>query len=291
MGFVKFGTFCVVFLCHFFISWAQPSGIGWYLVLEDTFSGSRINEKLWMKNFPWGQGKDAIAPNVSNGSHHILKDGILHLMANNDTILDEVYQWTPDGIFQPYKKRFPFSTSLIYSRQAFQFGYFEMRCRMPAFNNPLSAQGIGPSFWLYQEKQPEVKWCEIDIFETYHYNIQTRNIHFQDHQPVFHFQSERDSSYWEILDHGDWHTFSCEWTTDHIFFYIDGKLIQEYWGDWIKNMIPMNLIAGIALPTANIRRELNPEINNYYMEMPGYQTLFPYFFEIDYIRVWQKDVY
>ncbi len=72
-----------------------------------------------------------------------------------------------------------YTMGALHSKQEFQFGYFEIRCRFPHadVSNPDPIRGISPSFWLWDGRLPDPicsppyekkeLLSEIDIFECY----------------------------------------------------------------------------------------------------------------------------
>src|SRR6185436_10444904 len=62
---------------------------------------------------------------------------------------------------------FPYTTGMLYSRDKYRYGYFEMKFMLPEpATAPYSYTGFGPNCWLYgaDENQNNL-WSEIDMFE------------------------------------------------------------------------------------------------------------------------------
>lgn len=148
-----------------------------------------------------------------------------------------------------------------------QYGYFEMRARLPA------GKGFWPSFWLLPVRQA---WPpEIDIVEA-----------SGDRPGFYHFAVRNPgdkkgyaSDWMEIGTGSDdgWQTFACEWTKDRIAFFVDGK---RYWFvDGHKIHEPMYLLANLALGSHD----------KFWIPDPDESTPFPSRMEIDYIRAFSRE--
>ena len=132
----------------------------------------------------------------------------------------------------------------------FLYGYFEIRCK-----NPIH-QGAFPAFWLQSASKDSLDsyYEEIDIFE-YSWSLGDPNAYWlpipNPHATIpgdslvtttgiyhnLHGQSvdtHADSygrNYPTLSQEsgmGCWHTFSCEWMPDHIYWFIDGNLVNSY---------------------------------------------------------------
>ncbi|MCT7375568.1 glycoside hydrolase family 16 protein [Chelativorans salis] len=147
-----------------------------------------------------------------------------------------------------------------------QYGYFEMRARLP------TGPGVWPAFWLIGKDRSRFT-AEIDVIEFYgdkpdgyssvvhvwhrdgrHYSRYTRNEVFGDADP------------------GDFHTYGVKIDQDWIRFYFDGEFMwktetQE------EHRQPLYILVNLALvdgPTKN-------------------QTPDPSFMDVDYVRAYRAD--
>ncbi len=126
----------------------------------------------------------------------------------------------------------------------FLYGYFEIRCKLPVH------QGAFPAFWLQSSSAiPNNKYYEeIDIFE-YSWWITspsgpnhntpgigskrcyTCGLYFNDIDTSYKNHSYA-RSYPLIPNHSSdldqYHNFSCEWMPDHVIWYFDGNVMNEY---------------------------------------------------------------
>lgn len=149
---------------------------------------------------------------------------------------------------------FYFSGALEYYKQHyvhnedernFRYGYFEIRCKLPTH------QGAFPAFWLQASCDTTGKkyYEEIDIFEYSWWITSPSNPHIN--MPELGskrrytcglYFNDTDTSYREhsyaraypILpnnssDLENYHRFSCEWMPDHVIWYFDDIVMNEYY--------------------------------------------------------------
>ena len=130
----------------------------------------------------------------------------------------------------------------------FRYGYFEIRCRLPIH------KGAFPAFWLWDAKDSnqssDPHYEEIDIFE-FSWNIGespnwignpnphglpdpytfTTGIYFNDNSaaPYISYARNFPTLPSGSLDLSNWHIFACEWMPDHVRWYCDGNLVNEFY--------------------------------------------------------------
>ena len=195
--------------------------------------------------------------------------------------------------------RFYFSGALQYYKQhyvkkeedrMFQYGYFEIRCKLPTH------KGAFPAFWLQHSSDVEGKkfYDEIDIFEYSWWitspespNRNTPGIGSKRCYTcgIYHNDTDntyRDNSYGRVYptipsnstDLDEYHTFACEWMPDHVIWYFDGIVMNEYHEKENIPQRPMYL-------------KVNYAIDSYYRhgdtKWTGTDEMV-----IDYIKVYQK---
>ena len=123
----------------------------------------------------------------------------------------------------------------------FRYGYFEIECELPIH------RGAFPAFWLWHanKKPSEAFYEEIDIFEfswafeepvSWSKNLHphgagnpycfTTGIYFNDTCYDFTRFARNYPMINETLDHR--HTFGCEWMPDHVRWFCDDKLVNEF---------------------------------------------------------------
>ena len=134
----------------------------------------------------------------------------------------------------------------------FLYGYFEIRCKLPTH------KGAFPAFWLHAANDVSFNdkfYEEIDIFE-YSWNlgdpnstawgIQNPNSTYAGDPKVFttgiyhnltgqsiNFATDSYARNYPFVpsntgDLNDWHVYSCEWMPDHVYWYLDGNLVNSY---------------------------------------------------------------
>jgi beta-glucanase (GH16 family) len=178
---------------------------------------------------------------------------------------------------------------MIHSKLNFNFKYgkYEIKCKIP------KGQGFWPAFWLFGSER------EIDIFEFFskfdEFTISSHIWCNGTSNPKYKNFSLGDLSL-------DFHTYTLEWTPHNLHFFVDGTKIWSInrfintagqqlsvdCGDYLPSgvyfrskYVPqdnMSLIANLAIYAQSDSRH------------PNSSTPFPSNFEIDYIKVWQREI-
>lgn len=130
----------------------------------------------------------------------------------------------------------------------FRYGYFEIRCKLPTH------LGAFPAFWLQgaeQDDPNDLYYEEIDIFEytrhLFHPNFPLcPPAAYRDTLRAFtmgmgqnltgNIPEEFTETFARIIsvvpyednDLNDWHIFSCEWLPNHVYWFLDGRLVNSY---------------------------------------------------------------
>ncbi|MET1026493.1 MAG: glycoside hydrolase family 16 protein [Dongiaceae bacterium] len=174
----------------------------------------------------------------------------------------------------PYLSKQAYTSGVITSELTFlqQYGYFEIKARMPA------GKGFWPAFWLLP-KRPT--WPpEIDVFEGS--GVRVKEIHhgiLEAKDPDDSKKGKAVQMSWAKLpfDVSDgFHTYGLEWTEKELIFSADGK--ETFRG--VNHTIhePMYVIANLALGSHDQN----------WIPDPDASTPFPGRFEIDYIKISAK---
>lgn len=168
-------------------------------------------------------------------------------------------------------------------KHAFLYGRFEVRARIKA------QQGLWPAIWTLGV---EGKWPakgEIDIMEYYHNSIRA-NFAWAARDPSKPVWKGAKIPLSEITQDPDWdkqfHTWIMDWSHDEISLWLDGRLMNRIRLDNVKNggpdaplphpfRQPHYLLLNLALGGAN--------------GGPLAQTEFPSRYEVDYVRVYQRE--
>lgn len=161
-----------------------------------------------------------------------------------------------------------FTSGAVHTKNTFNFlyGKVEMKAKLP------SGQGIFPAFWMMTNK--ENTWLpEIDILEMLG---QKPNEIWM----VLHGLDENNEkktvsqSYMGDNYSKTFHTFGLEWTPTQLTWLIDGEVrfeTTEY------------------IPHEEMYLYINTAIGGNWPGSPDHTTQFPTLFEIDYVRIYQKD--
>jgi beta-glucanase (GH16 family) len=230
-----------------------PSGYDWTPLFRDDFDGSSLDAAAWNTCYygtPAGEGC------TNEGNHElewyvpeqvIVSDGWLHLRAEPRSV-----------------NGFDYVSGMVSSHQktAFQYGYVEMRARIPA------GQGLWPAFWMMPDSG---EWPpEIDVME------------IVGHEPnrvylTYHRQQKRlmvsRSSWWTGPDFSaDFHTYGLLWQPDLLVWYVDG--VERY-------------RTSDQVPAESMYLIVNLAVGGDWPGTPDDTTTFPAEMEIDYIAVWQ----
>lgn len=161
-----------------------------------------------------------------------------------------------------------FTSGAVHTKNTFNFlyGKVEMRAKLP------SGQGIFPAFWMMTNK--ENTWLpEIDILEMLGHkpNEIWMVLHTLDENNVKKTMSQ---SYVGENYSNTFHIFSLEWTPTRLTWLIDGEIRYE-----INEHIPHK----------EMYLYINTAIGGNWPGSPDHTTQFPTLFEIDYVRVYEKD--
>lgn len=153
-----------------------------------------------------------------------------------------------------------------------KYGYFEMKAKLPKIKGPQSAFWLMSPYFGQFIGDPAGSGMEIDIME--YVKSHPNEIHFSTHWDGYKALHKKNitSVKYPTIEDGNWHTFGVLWLVDSYKFYIDGKLMHT------KNE-PISRIEQFIILSA----EIGPwggNINN---------EVLPDQFEIDYVRVYQKN--
>jgi beta-glucanase (GH16 family) len=170
-------------------------------------------------------------------------------------------------------------SGMLRSKWAGQYGYFEIRMKVPA------GRGFWPAFWLGPEDKrwpPEIDVVEIvnngrdTTLDSFHFlhGIGTKN------SRVNSTRLNKKLAYRPGFDYSDgFHDFAVEWTEDAVRHYVDGVLVADRTFQWKHD-------DGTDGGPAHIL--VNLGVGGNWPGPPVQPEAFPAKLEIDYIRVWQR---
>lgn len=250
----------------------------WSIFFEDNFDGQTVNTSKWRFSPPWGNCD--CGSTLTSGKNHEVGNGIVKLVAKKETSICKMWDET--------KKLQLYTSGALVSNALYKYGYIEIMCKIPELSNSYyTGEGFSPNFWMWPVEPDAYEnthliWSEIDIFEiNAKKNLHTCNIHYED---TYNDNCNIETPFWSlrrnesfdfIVNFNVFHKFACEWTPNFISFYFDDRLIRTSYTEFAKDLLPMNLFIGISTPANNFQNAIQPN------------TLFPYKFEIDYVRVYK----
>ena len=244
--------------------------IRWVYSGGDEFNGTTLDYSKWINSFPWGRNYLGTCAQeyMTDGLNYEFDNGILKLITKKEDVYasgvpsESENYLLQDG--QANLRWWHYTSGMIFSKQKFKYGLFEIRFKLPV------GKGLWPAFWLYGGNPNE----EFDIFE---YKGETPNkIHIDMHCP----SSDCDNFGGWVTATGNFsdsfNDIMGEWGPNASFWYLNGKEFAI----WLGNLnYQANLIASVGV--AN-------ESPCPFSPGPDNSTSFPTAFEIDFIRVWTR---
>lgn len=262
----------------------------WTLLYEETFDNASLDTDVWYTCPNGWQRHHGHELQYYLDENILIKDGILHLTAKQETGTYEIRDYDASGKALTNTRRFDYSSAWIQTRDKYQYGKFEVRCKVP------KGRGFWPAFWFFGSHN------EIDVFE------------FRGDQPR---RPQLNTHYWcsqktridsssiprRRIDYSkDFHTYSLEWDKCKMVFRIDDEIVRidykyknaqgvyidsieqltpgQYWQNPLFPEEEVTLILNLALSQegGGIRRAHAPNAN----------TTFPASLDIDYVKIYQN---
>lgn len=226
----------------------------WKLVFSDNFNNDTLNLRKWNTCYWWSVDNGCTnAPNNEGQWYQpddvLLENGFLRLRSQ----------------VRKVREKYNYTSGMITSegKFSFQYGYLEARVRVPR------GKGLWPAFWTLPANRS--LWPpEIDVLEILGHQPDTvyMSNHYQENGvPIHVTQSYKGSDF-----SADFHKFGVLWESDRIVWVVDG--IERF---RVTNNIP-------ALPMYIL---LNLAVGGKWPGYPDKTTVFPNYYDIDYVRVWQ----
>ncbi|MDE2126676.1 MAG: glycoside hydrolase family 16 protein [Armatimonadetes bacterium] len=242
---------------------AVPKEPGYHLIWHDEFSGNGLPDP---KKWGWEVGMLR-----NHEAEYYTKDRLANARVENGHL-------TITGIHEPYKgAQFTSASLQTHDTFSFEYGRLEVRAKLPG------GSGTWPAIWLMGEDVGQTGWprCgELDVME--HVAFDAAGIHGTVHLP--HPDGQGQASAGGTVQAPDcttaWHVYGMNWSPQAISFSLDGKpyFRYPYSGpqSWVFDK-PMYLIINLAIGGDwGGQHGLDP-------------AAYPQKFQIDYVRVWQKD--
>jgi len=232
----------------------------WRLVFSDEFDGGQLDTTKWNTTMEFAGTHGPRYHNEHYLSYTldddvIVGDGQLRLRTDRKVVSGE----EPIGLFD-------YSQGLVSTHDKFSFthGYIEIRAKYPG------GKGLWPCFWLMPEHQ---SWPpEFDIAEYYggqkkmHYGLAYGNML----TPQWDSTGDTETDFVN-----EWHTIALEWTPGRAVWYVDGVARKTVTANYVP-AIPMYVIL-----SNSVSSRIGPSGE------PDEATVFPNFFQIDYVRIYQ----
>lgn len=232
------------------------------IVWNDEFEGAAIKNNIWtydLGNGGWGNNELEYYTNLT--SNAFVTNGLLHIVARKQSFGGSSYssaRMKSQGLYN------------------FTYGRVEWRAQFP------SGLGFWPALWLLGSNITDIGWpgCgEVDVFENTGTNTTTV-------QSSIHSGSDATGYYYFINDGvTNFHTYTFDWTTNAMLFYVDGHLFesQTNWGSSFgKYPVPFNrsffLLMNFAIGGNYVQNPPMSEINAH--------SIFPAEILVDYVRVY-----
>ncbi|ADU29693.1 glycoside hydrolase family 16 protein [Evansella cellulosilytica] len=223
---------------------------GWTLIWKDEFQNDQIDETKWNSE-NWAAEKNNELQFYTPENVHV-NNGSLQLVSRKERFGGRDY-----------------TSGAIHTMDKFSFKYgkAEIRARLP------SGQGVFPAFWM----MPNIEgvWLpEIDIMEMLGHKpneiwmvVHWLNEHGELKSKSNKYISENDFS-------NDFHTYAVKWSEEKITWLIDD--VEVFTTD-------------AYIPDNDMYLYLNTAIGGNWPGSPDETTIFPQVFEIEYVRVYEKN--
>jgi beta-glucanase (GH16 family) len=248
---------------------AQPPSAAPSLIFDDEFDGSTLNANKWVPTYWWGDNGCTIATN--NELEWYLPDdvlvtnGTLRLRAQKRTVIGsdgKTYHYT-SGVVTTGRASSSLPTPTKFE---FKYGYTEVRAWVP------KGKGLWPAFWLLSSDQdwpPEIDVTEIIGDQP---NITNMTIHY-----LTGGGTEASSGgEWAGPDFSaGWHTFGMDWQPGAVIWYVDG--VERRRDTTVSH-----------IPAESMYLLLNLAVGGDWPGAPDASTVFPAYFDVDYVRVWNS---
>lgn len=253
------------------------------IIFEDNFDGNSLDLNKW-------DAKTGVTRNEAfdftkvwyQPENLVVNNGTLKITAEKlQTPLVGTYY--PNGV--PQTSTFDYTSGELWTIQDFYYGKFEIRCKLP------NGQGFFPAFWMFGGSGHS----EIDVFD-----LKDANEKFYC-SPGYDFDGDGNAEGCgyntdDIPDFSEWHTFTLIFEWDKIIWQIDDITYHTHYRFKTFNGIPVTCGEVIdpgtytmseVFPLERMRVIMNLAIRSL-DEAPNESTVFPNYYEVDYVRVSKK---
>ncbi|HEY3570071.1 MAG TPA: glycoside hydrolase family 16 protein [Thermoanaerobaculia bacterium] len=241
---------------------------GWRLTFEDDFTSGVIDTSKWSDRPYYGTRyldiglASGITPTqYFDPASFAFGSSTVKLLAEkkNTSLQDPLYPYNNGWFTIPFSVGYLGWTS---PSQDQQFGYFEIRCKIPG------APDMWPAFWLVSRQS----WPpEIDIFEFYT-KSSTKKFESTQHWGSEPNHPKQTRKHRVCSPSVHFHVYACEWTPTRIRWYYDNVLIRVATNGISDFIYPMHVVVNAGV---DARSGHNPM-----------SSTFPNAFEVDYVRAY-----
>lgn len=228
----------------------------WELTFSDEFEGDAVDTDKWevlTREHSYNNELQYYLP-----EHASVANGKLRITATDEPYNGKAYQ-----------------SARLESWFSQAYGRFEARAKIP------TTKGIWPAIWLLPR---DVQWPhggEIDIME--HGGSKPNEVlsafHFAnaegEHEHVDQRYSTEGADGEPVHFPDGFHVYAVEWTPDEIVYYVDG--VEHY-------RVTMQQVPVSSTPMSIV---LNTAVGGWFDGEPDETTVFPQYFEIDYVRAYK----
>ena len=253
----------------------------WQLVWEDNFEGNSLDLNKWVHDY--GTGSQY---NLSGWGNNELQ----YYQSQNTSLTNGIatikVMEEPNGIIDSWGALSYFSSSKITTKGLFDFRFGKVEARIKT----IDGEGFWPAFWMLPTGGSWNCDGEIDIMEQWGNNYLTNSTTGAAHigtcpySQSTHFY-QNFSTYISSGSYADdFHVYSLVWQEDTITWLVDDTELfsinpSSYWSiptqhNWPFNSNEWYLMLNLAI------KQSGPNLN----------SIFPNQIEIDYVRVYQKNI-
>ncbi|RYY56997.1 MAG: glycosyl hydrolase family protein [Chitinophagaceae bacterium] len=241
--------------------------VGYTLVWEDNFDGPAINPANWA--FQTGDG----CPNVCGWGNNELE----WYTSAADNLFFQDGKMIIAALKQSYSgKEYTSSKLLSQGKKTMKFGRVDFRAKLPY------GKGIWPAFWMLPENVGSgwPRTGEIDIMENVGHERSTTHgtLHFGP-GPGSTQKTHSTTITGNLSD--EFHVFSLIWVEDKIQWLLDGQIFAT------ANKEDLELGTASYPFNADFFFIINLAVGGNWPGSPNAETIFPQYYIIDYIRVYQ----
>ena len=254
---------------------AQPpaNGVNWKLTFAEEFNGDTLNTDVWYKN------KKAQCDYDIRLQYHECADRNIYIdTVGTDTCLHlKLIQETVERVCGEDTLTYDFTSGWLQTCQKFQYGYYEMRCKLP------SGKSLHPGFWMFNsggfggdtlnkyDSTYNFWYDEIDIFESHGHPDSIEFNFFEENWKSAEYNNigilikpaqwgiKSQFQFWDdhkkdaVGDLSQFHTYGVEWREQYLQLYIDGIACTDRMFDTVtipNHPMKMLITLGVENDTA-----------------------------------------